>query len=160
MTSRFGVLLLTLLALLTACPDTRVAVNFDTDPQILRGSWNFVLKDPSTNAVIGTQAVVFTPTLLSDNTYSVAATVTLNGESYALAGTVLGVNTKFVRPQTTLLPPAWFTLTGQTGAKRYFASLGVPSQSQGSWTYSGRLNAERMDASTEPENYILEITRN
>lgn len=144
---------------LTACPDTRTVVNFDTDPQILRGSWNFVLKD-LTGALVSTQSVVFTATFVSDNTYSVAAAVNLSGEAYALGGTVAAVNARFVRSQTTLLPPVLLTLTGQTSAKRYFADLGGPVQFEGSWTYSGRLIADRSDANPEAKNYTLEIIRN
>ena len=66
--------------LFTGCPDPREVVNFDTDPRVLRGSWNFVLSDFSSGAVVNSQAVTFTPTFVSDDRYIVSASVTLEGE--------------------------------------------------------------------------------
>jgi hypothetical protein len=147
-------------ALLTSCPDPREAVNFDTDLRVLRGSWNFVLSDVSSNAVVSTQAVVFTSTFVSDREYAVAASVTLNGEIYALTGTVYGAGVKFVRPQTSFLPPVSLSLTGQTTGKRYFASLGTPGRFEGLWKCGGRLNFVTADMNGTVEAYGLEIVRN
>lgn len=145
---------------LTACPDTRKVVNFDIDPQVLRGSWNFVLRDTSSNAVVSTQIVIFTSTFVSEREYSVTASVTLESEIYALTGWVFGNEVKFVRPQTSVLPPVSLTLTGQTTGKGYRASLGNVTEFEGSWKLNGGLGRDRADANGNVENYLLEIIRN
>ena len=147
-------------ALFTSCPDTRVAVNFDTDPRVLRGSWNFVLGDTSSSAVVSTQAVSFTPTFVSESSYTVSASVTLEGEVYALTGSVFGLGVKFVRPQTSFLPPVMLRLIGQTSGKKYGASMGNPSQFEGPWKYAGSLSVETTDVNGNSENQRLEIIRN
>lgn len=156
--------LLPLLALIsilfTGCPDPRETVNFDTDPRVLRGSWNFVLTDGSSNVVMSTQAVVFTPTFVSDRLYTVTASVTLNGEVYALTGSVYGAGYKFVRPQTSFLPPIELRLTGQASGKKYGAYLSNPFQFGGLLRCNGNMSAEVTDVNGKIESYRLEIIRN
>ncbi len=150
--------LLTLVAVLfTSCPDPRETVNFDTDPRVLRGSWNFVLSDVLSNAVVSSQAVTFTPTLVSEDRYTVTASVTLEGEVYALSGGVNGRDLRFVRPQFTPAPQAFFTLTGQNTGKTY--STWIPGQTQvnGRWRFIGDLSTTENGITNYHE---LEITRN
>ena len=144
--------------LLTGCPDPREVVNFDTDPRILRGSWNFVLSDPSSNTVVSTQAVVFTPTFISEGSYSVTASVTLEGEVYALAGDVYAQDRKFVRLQNQPAPSAFFTLTGRATPKTYTAQLDGQVFYLGRERFYGRLQTGDSVANTKSWN--LEIIRN
>lgn len=150
--------LLSLVAVLfTGCPDTREAVNFDTDPRVLRGSWNFVLSDVSSNAVVSTQAVVFTPTFASESQYTVTASVTLEGEVYALGGEVNGKDKKFVRPQYQPAPDAYFILTKQGTTKTYNARIDGPVFYLERFRFSGRL--QTVDSAGTGKSWLLEIIR-
>jgi len=141
---RTGWIMLTFVAaLLTGCPDNRLVVNFDTAPQILRGSWNFVLKDSYSTTVLSTQAVEFTPTFVSDSRYTVTALVTLEGEVFALSGEVNGKrDIRFVRSQTAAPSDTSMTLIGQNTGKIYRAWTQVPGQAQsdGRWSFGGFLS--------------------
>ena len=150
--------LLALVAVLfTGCPNPRETVNFDTDPRVLSGSWSFVLSDLSSNAVVSTQAVTFTPTFASENQYTVSASVTLEGEVYALSGGVNGRDLRFVRPQFTPAPDAFFTLTGQNTGKTYSAWISGQTQVNGRWKFIGDLSTNENGTT----NYQrLEIIRN
>ena len=139
--------------LFTSCPDPRETVNFDTDPRVLRGSWNFVVSDSSNGAVVSTQAVVFTPTFVSDRWYTVAASLTLEGEVYALAGEIYGWDQKFVRPQYQPMPGASLTLTGLTTGKKYTAFIEGQLQYLRRWRFFGGLQ-------TTGKYFQLEIVRN
>ena len=142
--------------LVTGCPDPREVVNFDTDPRVLRGSWNFVVSDAASSA-INTQTVIFTPTFVAENRYTVTASVTLEGEVYELAGDVYGKGQKFVRPQYQPEPVAFFDLTGKTTTKTYSARITIQTIVVGRWTFIG-------DLSTVENNLVkrqrLEIIRN
>ena len=150
--------LLALVAVLfTACPDPRVAVNFDTDPRILRGSWDFVLRDPVSYALISTQTVVFTANFVDDRQYTVTASVTLEGEVFALTGGVYGRDLRFVRPQTTPAPDGGIKLIGMVSAKNYAGNLLGAFQSNGRWTFLGDLSTVENGVTT---SHRLEIIRN
>ena len=143
--------------LLTSCPDPREVVNFDTDPRVLRGSWNFVVADGSSGAVVSTQAVSFRPTFVSDSGYTVSATVTLEGEVYALQGGVNGRDLRFVRPQFTPVPDAWMTFTKITTDKTYDARLAGSFLENGRWKFIGNLSTTENGMA---KNQRLEIIRN
>ena len=152
--------LLALVAVLfTSCPDPREIVNFDTDARVLRGSWNFVITDFSTNTLVSTQAVVFTPTFVSESRYTVVASVTLEGEVYELSGGVNGSNrnSRFVRPQFTPAPDAWMTFTKITTEKTYYARLSGSFVENGRWKFIGNLSTTENGVT---KNQRLEITRN
>ena len=139
--------------LVTGCPDTRETVNFDSDPRVLRGCWNFVVTDNSSGALVSTQAVDFTPTFVSDRWYTVAALLTLEGEAYALAGEVCGRDQKFVRPQSQPMPGASLTLTGLTTGEKYTAFIEGQLQYLSRWRFFGGLQ-------TTGKYFQLEIVRN
>ena len=151
--------LLTLVAILfTGCPNTRQAVNFDTDPRVLRDSWNFVVSDPANDAVLSTQAVVFTPTFVSERSYSVTASVTLEGEAYTLTGNVYAQERKFVRLQNQPEPAAYFVLTAQTTTKTYTAQIDGQVFYLYSERFYGRLRTS--DSAGNIKTLNLEIIRN
>ena len=143
--------------LFTGCPDPRETVNFDTDPQVLRGSWNFIVSDAASSAIISTQAVTFTPTFVAENRYTVTASVTLEGEVYELAGDVYAENEKFVRPQYQPLPVAFFDLTRRTTTKTYSARITIRTIVVGRWTFIGDLSTVENNLTKRQR---LEIIRN
>lgn len=133
--------LLALVAVLfTGCPDPRETVNFDTDPRVLRGSWNFVLSDFSSNALVNSQAVTFTPTFVSENQYIFTASVVLEGETYAVTGGVNGRDARYIRPQFTPTPNAFMTLTGKSSGKIYSAWIPGLALVNGRWVFTGDLS--------------------
>ena len=144
-------------ALLTGCPDTRVAVDFDTDPRVLRGSWDFVVTDFVTNVQTSTQKVEFTPTFVSESSYSVAASVTLDSEVYALSGLVNEFNSRLIRVQQSPIPFASLKLAGPDAAKRYFIGIEGRVQYLGRWRYFGRLYVIENGVA---KSWTLEIIRN
>ena len=77
-----------------------------------------MVTDNSSGALVSTQAVDFTPTFVSDRWYTVAASLTLEGEAYALAGEVYGRDQKFVRPQYQPMLGTSLTLTGLTTGEK------------------------------------------
>ena len=143
--------------LFTSCPDPRLVINFDTSPSVLRGSWNFIVSDAATSAIISMQTVIFTPTFVTEDRYTVTASVTLEGEVYELAGDVYAKGEKFVRPQYQYQPVASFNLTGKTTTKTYSARITVQTIVVGRWTFIGDLSTIENNSTKRQR---LEITRN
>ena len=134
--------LLALVAVLfTGCPDPREVANYDSDPRVLRGSWDFVVTDPVSNVLISTQKVEFTPTFVSEYSYSVKASVALEDEVYALSGWVNESNLRFVRPQRSFIPLVSLTLTGQATAKPRLIIIEGRVQYLSRWRYFGVIQA-------------------
>lgn len=144
-------------ALLTGCPDTREVVNFDTDPRVLRGSWDFVLSDRSSGAVVSTQKVEFTPTFVSESSYSVTASLTLEAEVYALNGWINEFNSRFIRPQRSPIQLASLWLTGSASAKPYIIVIEGRVQYLGRWRYFGWIQKTENGVA---KFYTLEVIRN
>ena len=91
--------LLCLLPLLSACQsNTTTPINFDTDPQILRGHWTgtIALDDGRTNDLI----FDFVPAYSSGYEYAVTGTGSFDTAPFTVTGRVSSsYDTKFIRAQ-------------------------------------------------------------
>jgi hypothetical protein len=93
---------ISLLGLSVACTDTRPEVNFDTDPQILRGAWKVTLEDSKQVKTFEKLDVV--AQYVNDSSYQLGGSVTLNGKTLAVTGTGRPYGKLVVRTQTTPVP--------------------------------------------------------
>lgn len=121
------------------------AVNFSTDPRILRGVWEGVVTDISKRPPQVTPVKLeLTATYVSETQYTVSGSLKLgDGPAEPLTGTAFGATRlKFSQPQMSPpLPPMLFwatTMNGDTPLRAVcLSSLYTRHDRNGPWVYEG-----------------------
>jgi hypothetical protein len=101
------------LGLSVACNDTRPEVNFDTDPQVLRGAWKVTIED--SNQVKTTEKLDVLAQYVDTSSYQLGGAVTLKGKTLSLAGTGKVAGKLTIRPQLTPVPTFFVSLKDADG---------------------------------------------